>query len=78
MDDGVVIVPLRSDLPVGARFKFKGKRNVYEIVEADVADGIACEACAFNSRKRFKECMSLFCRPKLRADKKTVYAVKEK
>lgn len=73
----VVIVPLREDLPIGTQFKYMRGRNIYEIKEAP--DGrINCDCCALNSRKRRRECASLFCMPATRADKKTVYAVKVK
>lgn len=75
-DDDVVVIPLRADLPIGTRFKFKGGRSVYEIVGADCLDCLECDACAFNKRKRYKECVSIFCRPRYRNDHRTIYVKK--
>lgn len=74
--DDVVIIPFRADLPIGTRFKFKGGRAVYEIAGADCVDGLSCDGCAFNKRKRQRECFSIFCRPLNRDDGRAVFVKK--
>ena len=76
-DADVQIVPLRVDLPVGARFKFQGKRTVYE-VDAATPGLISCEQCVLRDRRHRLLCASLLCAPALRSDQAFVYVVKKR
>ena len=68
----VIEVPIRAEIPVGAKFRFVGKKNVYQCVKA-LGNGVPdCENCAFKGAKKRALCSSVVCSANVRSDKLTV------
>ena len=68
----IIEVPIRAEIPVGARFRFVGKKNVYRCVKA-LGNGVPdCENCAFKGAKKRALCSSVLCASNTRSDRQTV------
>ncbi len=76
--ENVAVVPLRADLPVGAKFRFEGRRNVYVVEKYDGAGMADCNLCALHKRRNKTLCASFFCTPSFRKDKVFVLVKKVK
>lgn len=82
MAEQVVTVPILSELPVGAVFKFQGKETWYRVVEVDrdkvINNGWSvCDGCAFQpvpKSRGFQYCNSFVCSGLTRKDRTYVRA----
>ena len=68
----ILEVPIRAEIPVGTKFRFVGKKNVYQCVKA-LGNGVTdCDNCAFKGAKKRALCSSVVCSANAREDKQTV------
>ncbi len=66
--ENVAVVPLMADLPVGSKFRFEGRRDVYVVEKCDGAGMADCNLCALYKRRNKTLCASFSCAPSLRKD----------